>query len=579
MSKNEPKHWNIRPIDYSAVQELAGGLRLNPLLSTVLVNRGAKTVWEAQHFLEPKADDFGDPFSLSNMHEAVQRCMHAVHEKQSILVFGDNDVDGVTSTTLIFQFLEHIKAQVRYFLPRRKEDGHGFNDETIAAALGDEHPQLFIAVDCGMTGVQEIQKLASMGIDSIIVDHHTPPPILPQAIILNPKVEGNPASFKDLAAVGVVFHFVRALHEHCQSIGFYEKNELQPPHLQDFLDLVCLGTIADVVPLVGQNRSFVSLGLDVIRKRRRSGIAALLSDLSVEDSAITERTICFRLAPRINAAGRMGDPNECVALLSAYRYTTAKLIAKSLENYNTQRQNAEAAIINDALSDAQEQVDEGRRIIIIAKENWPQGLLGIISSRLLDKFYRPALVIAITNDKCRGSARSIEGFSILNCFKHCASLLEEFGGHHAAAGVSLQRANLEAFIESAQQYALDTLQDDESLTRNLDIDAEISIADLVQHWENKYLQWLAPFGASNKEPAFLLSQVKIIQIKRMNRSFMRIRIRQNNDTLSLLAPLHIASSVALSSTVSVVVAPKFAPHKDEPEFVLLALQSLGDKEA
>ncbi|MFA5623594.1 MAG: single-stranded-DNA-specific exonuclease RecJ [Bradymonadales bacterium] len=571
MSKNDPKHWNLHPIDYAAVQNLASDLRLNPLLSTVLVNRGAKTAWQAQYFLEPKLEAIGDSYSLLNMQEAVERCMQALVANESILIFGDNDVDGVTSTTLCYQYLGFLKAKLRYFLPRRKEDGHGFNDMTITAAMGDDVPDLFIVVDGGMTGNEEIERLKSRGIDTIILDHHTPSQELPDAIIVNPKVAGNPPEFNDLAAVGVVFHFVRALDALCRKTGFYEKNDIEAPVLGDFLDLVCLGTIADVVPLVGQNRIFVSLGLDVIRRRRRSGIAALLSDLSVEDSAITERTICFRLAPRINAAGRMGDPNECVALLSAYRYTTAKEIAKTLEDYNTQRRNAEASIINEAMAEAQEQVTAGKRLIVIAKEKWPQGILGIISSRLVDKFYRPALVIAIVEDKCRGSARSIDGFSILQCFQHCADLLEDFGGHHAAAGVNLRSENLEEFIQRAQAYTSANIKDDASLTRRLDIDAEITVAELLGSWKNQYLQLLAPFGTSNKEPSFLLKRVKVIQLRRMNRSYMRMRVKQGNHTLNLSVPINIASSIVLSSTIHIVVSPKYAPNKEKPEFILLAL--------
>ncbi|MBQ9241936.1 MAG: single-stranded-DNA-specific exonuclease RecJ [Proteobacteria bacterium] len=572
MTKPETKYWNLKEPDSDTVDALATDLNETQLLTSVLYNRGIRTPEQAQKFLKPSLDDLADSMSLSHMQAAIDRCLQAFENGESVLIFGDNDVDGVTSTTLVYQFFSQLDVNVRYFLPRRKEDGHGFNEETLTAALANGKPDLLITVDCGMSGHKEVEYLKSLGIDVLIVDHHAPPEILPDTLILNPKLPDDPFPYKDLAAVGVVFHLVQALIEESKRRHIYEKLQQQPPELLDMLDLVCLGTIADVVPLLGENRMFVSVGLDVIRKRKRSGIAALLSDVGADEHYITERTICYRLAPRINAAGRMGDPNECVELLTAYRFTTAQTIAKSLENYNHLRQNAEAAMINEATAMAQQQVLEGRKIIVIARENWQQGILGIISSRILDKFYKPTVVISIADGKGRGSARSPEGFSILDAFSSCKDLLDDFGGHHSAAGLNLKAELIPELTDRLEKYATATFSQVNAPRRSLDIDAEATIPQILKLWENRYLEQLGPFGTANKEPAFMIRNVRIVLLKRLNHVYARIKIRQNNTSMSVLVPTAMTSEIEQNATLDIVVTPKYAPLKEIPEFILLSVR-------
>ncbi len=570
MTRPETKYWNLKELDDETVDSLASDLNETQLLTSVLYNRGVRTPEQAQHFLKPSLDDLSDSMLLSNMQEIADRCLKAIENHESILIFGDNDVDGVTSTTLLYQFFMQLGVNIRYFLPRRKEDGHGFNDETLTAALAQEKPNLLITVDCGMSGFREVEHLKELGIDVIIVDHHAIPDTLPDTLILNPKLPDDRFPHKDLAAVGVVFHLVHTLVLEAQKRGLYEKLQQTPPEFMDMLDLVCLGTIADVVPLLGENRMFVSVGLDVIRKRKRSGIAALLSDVGADERFITERTICYRLAPRINAAGRMGDPNECVELLTAYRFTTAQTIAKSLENYNHLRQNAEAAMINEATAMAQQQVLEGRKIIVIAHEDWQQGILGIISSRILDKFYKPTVVISIADGKGRGSARSPEGFSILDAFSSCKDLLDDFGGHHSAAGLNLKAELIPELSNRLEKYASATFSAINAPQRSLDIDAEATIPQLLKLWQNQYLEQLGPFGTANKEPTFLLRNVRTILIKRLNHVYARAKFRQNNATISLLVPIAGIAEIEQGTALDLVVTPKYAPMKDIPEFILLS---------
>ncbi len=570
--KTEPKYWNLHVPDTEAVGNLAMNLNETQLLTSVLYNRGVRTPEEAVRFLHPSMDNLADSFSMLNMQAAVDRILQAIENNEEVLIFGDNDVDGVTSTTLVYQFLEPFQINVCYFLPRRKEDGHGFNDDTLNAALATHNPKLLITVDCGMSGVDEIERLKQKGIDVIVVDHHAPPERAPQTIVLNPKQENDTFAYDDLAAVGVTFHLVDALVKTATARGYYEKFALQPPSLIDQLDLVCLGTIADVVPLLGENRLFVSLGLEVIRKRKRSGIAALLSDVGADDKYITERTICYRLAPRINAAGRVGDPNICVALLTAYRFTTAQIIARDLENYNHLRQNAEVSMISEATAMAQQQVLEGKKVIIVAKENWQQGILGIISSRILDKFYKPTVVISVVDGMGRGSARSPEGFSILDAFTSCKDLLDDFGGHHSAAGLSVKEENIPELIRRINKFAGTQIASGETPKRLLDIDAEANVQELLTLWHNQYLEWLAPFGTGNKEPAFMLKKAHIVLIKRLNHVYARVKIRQEQGTLSVLFPTSLSTELHNGDIMNLVVTPKYAPHKDFPEFILVAAQ-------
>lgn len=570
-SKPDSKYWNLRALDTEAVGSLAMDLNETQLLTSVLYNRGVRTPEDAVRFLHPNMNDLVDSFLMYNMQPAVDRILKAIENKEEILIFGDNDVDGVTSTTLVYQFLASFDANVKYFLPRRKEDGHGFNDETINAALSLHTPTLLISVDCGMSGVDEIERLKEKGIDVIVVDHHAPPERVPQTIILNPKQDEDHFPHDDLAAVGVTFHLVDALVKTCLDRGIYRQYGMQPPSMMDQLDLVCLGTIADVVPLLGENRTFVSLGLDVIRKRKRSGIAALLSDVGADDKYITERTICYRLAPRINAAGRVGDPNICVALLTAYRFTNAQLIARELENYNHLRQNAEVSMISEATAMAQQQVLEGRKVLVIAKEDWQQGILGIISSRILDKFYKPTVVISINDGMGRGSARSPEGFSILDAFTSCKELIDDYGGHHSAAGLSLKAENIEELARRLNRFASVQMSEGSVPRRSLDIDAEATVSELLTLWHNQYLEWLAPFGTGNKEPTFLLKDAHIQLIKRLNHVYARVKIRQDSvGSLSLLVPTALTNELKVGEAMNLVVTPKYAPHRDYPEFILLA---------
>lgn len=570
--KSETKYWNVKELDNDTVDALATDLNETQLLTSVLYNRGVRTPEQAQRFLKPKLEDLTDSMLLLNMDAVIARCLKAVEMHESVLIFGDNDVDGVTSTTLMYQFFQGLSCSVRYFLPRRKEDGHGFNEETVSAALAGGKPDLLITVDCGMSGHREVESLKAQGIDVIIVDHHAMPETMPQTLILNPKQPNDLFPYKDLAAVGVVFHLVEVLVREAKARNLYENVQMQPPEILDMLDLVCLGTIADVVPLLGENRMFVSVGLDVIRKRKRSGVAALLSDVGADERYITERTICYRLAPRINAAGRMGDPNECVQLLTAYRYTTAQEIAKSLENYNHQRQNAEAAMINEATAMAQQQVLEGRKIIVIARENWQQGILGIISSRILDKFYKPTVVISITDGRGRGSARSPEGFSILDAFSSCKDLLDDFGGHHSAAGINLSAEHIPELTRRIEKYASTTMASTAAPKRSLDIDAEATVPQLLKLWQNQYLEQLGPFGTANKEPAFMLRNLRVVLIKRLNHVYARVKMRQTNTSISLLVPTALVSEVEQGVALDVVVTPKYAPMKDIPEFIMLSVR-------
>ncbi|MDX9721394.1 MAG: single-stranded-DNA-specific exonuclease RecJ, partial [Myxococcota bacterium] len=546
------------------------GLPTDPLIARLLVNRGVKDVDSARRYLHPSFEDLHDPFLLANMEQAVLRVRQAIAECQSIVIFGDDDVDGVTSTTVLYQFLQGVGADVRYFIPRRRLHGHGFNERAIAAAIGERKPQLMIATDCGLSSWHEVDWLHEQGIDTLIVDHHALPDRLPEAIIINPRLVGSAFPFIELAAVGVAFNFVLALRRHFEELGVLERTA--GPNLLEYLDLVALGTVADVVPLVDENRVFVRLGLEVLRRRRRCGVAALLEKVNTDGQPISERTICYRLAPRLNAAGRVGDPNQCVSLLCADRYGVAQGLASALETYNEQRQLTEASILDEAIAMAQMAVDEGRRVLVVASDEWHQGVLGIVASRLLERFHRPSVLIAAADAESRGSARSPEGFNILDCLRMCEHLLVDFGGHSAAAGLTLKAENIPEFSQCIEDAASTLLGPRELPTPTLHIDAELHLSELSPK-RLRRIEGLGPYGAGNREPAFVIRRLRLVRARVVGRNHLRLRVRNERSTFEVIGFSMGETTLQQGSLIDVVLTPRLnAKSPSSIEYQLLAVQ-------
>ena len=494
-----------RPELESKAGELSRRLDLHPLAARVLVARGFSEPSSAARFLDPPLEDLPDPFSMLGMGKAVERLERALLAGERIACYGDYDVDGVTSTALLSGFLKSAGGDVVAYVPHRLAEGYGLNAGAVAT-LAAGGVKLLVSLDCGITDVDEVREAAARGVDTVVVDHHTVPVELPAATaILNPHQPGCPYPSKDLAAVGVTFALVMALRRRLREGGRFGAARPEP-NLLEALDLVALGTIADVASLTGANRTLVHFGLGVLSRGRRPGVRALkrVSGMA-EGSPVTAGQVGFRLAPRINAAGRLDDAGRGVRLLTERDDEAARSLAEELDRENPARQEIERHILSEAEAEAGPRVAAGARGLVLAKEGWHPGVVGIVASRLVERFHRPVLIVGFENGVGKGSGRSIEPFHLHEALSACACHLLRFGGHKHAAGLTIERGRLEAFREAFEGYAASRLSA-EDLEPRCRIDAWVEDADLTDR-AAKDLARLSPFGAGHPEPVFALRGV------------------------------------------------------------------------
>jgi single-stranded-DNA-specific exonuclease len=486
----------------AAAARLAQTLRLHPLAARVLAARGHVEADEASRFLDAPLADLPDPFTMKGMDAAVARVARALEAGERIACYGDYDVDGVTSTSLLAGFLRAAGADVITYVPHRLVEGYGLNGEAVARLAG-EGVRLLVTLDCGITGVEEVRAASALGLDTVVVDHHTVPVELPAAAaILNPHQPGCGYPAKDLAAVGVTFALAMALRRRLRETGRFGERRPEP-NLKEALDLVALGTIADVVPLVGANRTLVRWGLEVLAKSRRPGLRALKRVAGIADGQpVTAGQVGFRLAPRINAAGRLDDAGRGVRLLLAADDETARALAEELDRENQARQEIERRILAEATEDAAAKVAAGARGLVLARDGWHAGVVGIVASRIVERFHRPAVLIALEGGSGKGSGRSIESFHLYDALAECAGHLTRFGGHRHAAGVTLERAAVDAFRSAFEAHAAARLTEAD-LQPRCRIDGWVDDAELTDRAAAD-LERLAPFGAGHPEPVFAL---------------------------------------------------------------------------
>ncbi|MEO1273499.1 MAG: single-stranded-DNA-specific exonuclease RecJ, partial [Myxococcota bacterium] len=473
-------------------------------MARILANRGYTDLDTVDAFLNPSLSKLGDTDTMIDMDLAVRRTLEAFRDGDYIRVCGDDDVDGVTSTSCVYLFFKQLGIRADFTIPRRTEGGSGLNIDVIRRASQDG-VDLLITTDCGVTNVEEIALARQLGIDVIVLDHHTMPPDLPDAVaILNPMRPGSGYPFTRLAAVGVAFTFVRGLWKALCDFGLVRPNRID---LSQYLDIVALGTVADVVPLVDENRVFVRLGLEILRRRRRPGISALLDRAHVDDQPITARTVGYRIAPLINAAGRMGDATRCVELLTTDSYKRADALSRELERDNWERQRTEREILDEALGLAEAEYDAGRNFLMLSSQDWHQGVLGIVASRVKERFHRPAAMVAANPETgmARVSMRSIRGIDLIAALRTIEPLLESYGGHIAAAGMTLPIDNLEQARKRLE--AAISAQADPMPSPTLQIDTLCRLSELNPSFAED-LERLAPFGAGNPEPILLAHNVR-----------------------------------------------------------------------
>ena len=485
------KEWRVKSPDIEKSSALAVRLEVSPLLAQLLVNRGIETVEAAQTYLYPTLADLHDPFLMHDMGKAVDR-IHAAKEKgEKIWVYGDYDTDGTTAVALLLSVFRALDMPVHYYIPNRFREGYGLNREAVKD-LKAKGCDLVITVDCGITSINEVQLANDAGMDVIVTDHHqAPPDALPPAhAVITPKMADSEYQLDGLAGVGLAFKLAHGL------MGGGEP--AQP--LIDQLDLVVLGTVVDVATLTGENRTLTRLGLAEINRRKRPGIHALCEVASFsENKPIVGHTLGFVLGPRINAAGRMDTASKVVELLTAESYEAALPIAQELDANNTDRREVEAKIHDQANDLVKKSVDlDEAKGLVLAQEGWHQGVVGIVASRIMQRYHRPVFLLAIDGKEAHGSGRSIEGLNLADSLNAAAHLLVKHGGHQAAAGLTIETENIEEFRESFNEYASEHLSE-EDLVPKLDIDFEVQASFLTLN-AIRELSLLEPFGQDNPSP-------------------------------------------------------------------------------
>lgn len=493
---------------------------MHPLIARLLANRGIGDPAAAQRFLSASLADLHDPFLLLGMEKAVTRLAAAVGSGDRVCVYGDYDVDGVSSVTLLISFFRAVGMDCFYYIPRRLEDGYGLSEEGVehAAARG---AKIIVTVDCGINSVVEASLCSSRGIDLIITDHHTPGDAVPAAYaVINPHQPGCPFPFKHLAGVGVAFNLLIALRSRLRTEGRFGANG--EPNLREYLDLVALGTVADIVPLVDENRIFVKYGLVELTSSRRTGVQALKEVAGVK-GPVGCGAVGFRLAPRLNAAGRLEDAALGVELLLCCDRQKALAMAAELDASNAERQALEQEILRDALEMVRDTPAlHDRRSIVLASEAWHPGVIGIVASRIVDLFHRPTILIALRDGNGRGSGRSIPNFHLHDALNACSEHLVKFGGHKYAAGLSIEESTLTTFIDRFDEVACGLLSPSD-LIPDLAIDAhllpeqiDLSLAEMVDS--------LAPFGMGNPEPVFMLQEVRVASRQVLKERHLKLRL-------------------------------------------------------
>ena len=473
--------------------------------------RGYRDAEAVQRFLEPRLDQLPDPFGLKGIEPAVERIRRALTTGEKISVYGDYDVDGVTSTVLLVSVLRKLGGTVDFYVPQRLTEGYGLNTQAMEK-LAARGTRLVVSADCGVTAVAEVEAAARLGMDVVVIDHHTASQDLPKAVaILNPHQPGCTFPGRELAAVGVAFHLLLALRKRLREAGWFSSGKCAEPNLREQLDLVALGTIADVVPLTGPNRILVHFGLRELAKGARPGVLALKSVAQLAGE-ITAGDVGFKLGPRINAAGRLDDASVGVRLLLSEDLREARALAEQLDRANAERQELQARIVTEAIEMAALLgTPEQRRSIVVSSTGWHAGVVGIVAARLVEKFHRPALVLAEEDGVAKGSGRSVEGFHLYDALARCSRHLTRFGGHKHAAGVTLDTSSIAAFSQALEAEARSKLEAAQ-LSPRLRIDTGLSPAEIGMGLAEQ-LRRLAPFGAGNPEPVFICSELTAHEVR------------------------------------------------------------------
>ena len=508
------KKWVLNEVDQEKVEQISRKYNVSKLLAKILANKNIIEEKGINVFLNPTRKDFYDPFLMPDMTKAIERILKALNNNEKIIIFGDYDVDGITSTTVLKKFLLERGANVSQYIPNRIYEGYGLNKDAIKK-IANEGFTLMITVDCGISGIEEVKYASSLGIDTIVTDHHEPGESIPDAIaVVDAKRKDNNYPCNQLAGVGVTFKVIQALSK---KLNLEEKEYLK------YLDLVCVGTISDIVPLVDENRTIAKLGLKLIEVTKNIGLKTLLQ--VSEYSKVDSNTISFGIAPRINACGRMGHAEDALNLFLTDNEEEAKNIATKLNEYNKERQEIEKRIFDEAIKQIQNQ-GTSKDVFVLGNENWHHGVIGIVSSKITEMYFKPSILICFEENLGKGSGRSIPGFDLYEALSKCSEHISKFGGHSMAIGITIEKDNFEKFKKDFEEYAQKSNISDIIPVINIDEEIllkDISIRDVAE------LKLLEPFGEANKTPLFLCRNLKIQSIRALSEGkHLKLSLKDDN---------------------------------------------------
>jgi single-stranded-DNA-specific exonuclease len=489
--------WKIKTPDTSLVFRLTEEFKTSEIIGRVLANRDIESLESSRSFFDPKLSQLHDPFLMKDMDIAAGMVAEKVKSGGRIFIFGDYDVDGTTGSSALFLFLTSLECDAKVYIPDRIKEGYGLSREGIDVAK-DWGADLLISCDCGINATDEVAYANDQNLEVIITDHHMADENLPEAnAILNPKQPDCSYPFKGLCGGAVVFKLIQAVSQLL---------ELDDDLVHQYIDLITLGTAADIVPLTDENRIIVKHGLKSLSKTKRPGLRALLEVSGLGEKELTVGRLLFWAAPRINAAGRLGDANRAVQLMTTENLPESLKLARELDEENRQRQDLQQSMVDEAIMKVNAEVDlEKEKAIVLWDDNWHEGVIGIVASKIKETYHRPAVIISLSNGTGKGSARSVKGFDLYENLTECRELLDGYGGHPMAAGLTLDRKNLEDFRTRFSNLAYETLADDD-LVNSLDIEGEMDL-NLIDGRFMDFLEKLAPFGPGNMTPKFITRHV------------------------------------------------------------------------
>ncbi len=515
------KKWEYRKIDQKKVKEISDEFHINELISSVLVSRGLINEEDVRIFLEPTRDDFYDPFSLPDIEEGTDRIIKAINNKEKVIIYGDYDVDGITSTTVLKKFLDGRGLNVDTYIPNRLKEGYGLNKKAIDEIASKDYT-LIITVDCGISSIEEVEYANSLGIEVIITDHHEPLDKLPNAVaVIDAKRKDNKYPFNQLAGVGVVFKLIQ---------GLSKKLCLEDKEYLKYLDLVCIGTISDIVPLVDENRVIAKLGLKLVAMTRNLGLKGLLKISGY--TQIDSNTVSFGIAPRINACGRMGHEEDALKLFLSEDINEVKELTKKLNEYNKIRQDTEKEIFKQAIEMIDKNKEYNNNAIVLGHEGWHHGVIGIVSSKITEMYFKPSILICFEEDEAKGSGRSVPGFDLHEALCSCSNHLEKYGGHEMAVGLSLKKEEFNNFKKEFEEYA--NKENVKEITPIIYIDVQITEKDFNFNTIEE-LKLLEPFGEANKKPLFVYKGLKIDSIRAISEGrHLKLTLKDKNKTINAI---------------------------------------------